>query len=251
VTSLRVFEPLEAFAAEQHRLLASFAAHPSAGRGADKAEQRATWLWLFGHAGHRPEVPARVLRVDGAVLLSPLTIDAPDGQSGTPVTGPDTTTSIGTAARPDAGSDGSPEPGSVPPRCHGLVRAWELPVAWLAVVRPEDVTASGGAGRYVLPMSQARSRAARTLRTLRGGLGDVDVTLDVEGLARWLEHFHPRAWVELDARPVAALVGDQDGAEDVRLGLECLTVGDASGVAAAYQRLRRRSRTLQDLSHSS
>jgi len=250
VTALRVFEPLEAFAAEQQRLLASFAADPAAGRGAEAAERRATWLWLLGHAGHRPEVPARVLRVDGAVLLSPLTIDAPDGQETSSVSGV-ATTSVGTAGRPDAGADAPSEPGSVPPRCHGLVRAWELPVAWLAVVRPEDLTASGGPGRYVLPMSRARSRAARTLRTLRTGLGDVDVTLDVEGLARWLEHFHPRAWVELDGRPVAALVGDEDGADDVRLGLECLTVGDASGVAAAYQRLRRRSRTLQDLSHSS
>ncbi|HEX2808095.1 MAG TPA: hypothetical protein VHN80_18175 [Kineosporiaceae bacterium] len=250
VTALRVFEPLEAFAGQQQRLLASFVADPAAGRGADAAERRATWLWLLGHGRHRPEVPARVLRVDGKVLLSPLAVDAPDGQAITAVPGL-ATTSIGTAGRPDGGSDARSGTGAVPPRCHVLVRAWELPVAWLAVVRQEDLTASGGAGRYVLPMSRARSRAARTLRTLRSGLGDVDVTLDVEGLARWLEHFHPRAWVELDARPVAALVGGQDGADDVQLGLECLTVGDASGVAAAYQRLRRRSRTLHDLSHSS
>ena len=141
--------------------------------------------------------------------------------------------------------------GVIPPRRHGLVRAWELPLAWLAVVRPEDVTRSGGPGRYVLPMSRARARTARVLRTLRSGLGDVDVTADTEGLARWLEGFHPRSWVEVDARPVAALVGGEDGAEDIRLGLECLTAGDTAGLAAAYQRLRRRSRRLEEMSLSS
>jgi hypothetical protein len=100
-------------------------------------------------------------------------------------------------------------------------------------------------------MSRARARAARALRALRAGLGDVDVTAEVEELGRWLEGFHPRSWVELDARPVAALVGGEDGAEDVRLGLESLTVGDAAGVAAAYQRVSKRSHRLEQLSVSS
>jgi hypothetical protein len=100
-------------------------------------------------------------------------------------------------------------------------------------------------------MSRARARAARALRTLRTHLGEVDVTADAEGLARWLEGFHPRSWIEVDARPVAALVDGEDGAEDVRLGLESLTAGEATGVAAAYARLRRRSRRLEELSVSS
>jgi len=259
VTALRVFEPLEAFPADRRAALASFAADPAAGREADQAEQRAAWLELLGlraRAGARPEVMARVLRVEGSVLLSPIALDLPD-EAADPVpdaaqdavrdAGPEAAREARGGGAAGAGAGGDP----VPPRRHTLVRAWEVPVAWLTVVHPEDLTGSGGPGRYVLPMARARSRAARALRTLRAGLGDVDVTLDVEGLARWLEHFHPRAWVEVDARPVAALVGGDDGAEDVRLGLECLAAGDPAGVAAAYQRLSRRSRQLLEASHSS
>jgi hypothetical protein len=77
------------------------------------------------------------------------------------------------------------------------------------------------------------------------------LTADVERSARWLERFHSRSWVELDTSSVAALVEGDDGAEDVRLGLECLSDADAPGLAAVYQRLRRRSRRLDDLSSAS
>jgi hypothetical protein len=46
-------------------------------------------------------------------------------------------------------------------------------------------------------------------------------------------------------------VDGDDGADDVRLGLDSLTAGEAAAVAAAYQRLSRRSRRLEELSVSS
>lgn len=263
VTALRVYEPLEAFAAGQRPALAALAEAPDAGQDAEEAERRAAWRRLLGRPpwpsdaaedavgdpgsvpGGAQRVPgrseadepgapgrglgvrtpglvyARVLRAEGSILIAPAVLEP--------------------AEVPEA-------PGG---RRHTLVRAWQLPAAWLSIVRHEDLTRSGGRGRYVLPMARARARAARTLRTLRAGLGDVEVTLDVEALARWLEQFHPRAWVEVDTRPVAALIDGEDGADDVRLGLESLTVGDAAGVAAAYQRVSRRSHRLEQLSVSS
>jgi hypothetical protein len=179
-----------------------------------------------------------VLRVEGSVLLSPLAAE-PDGVD------------LPLDVRPELVQNEPVHNEPVPPRRHLLVRAWELPLAWLAVVRQEDVTRSDGPGRYLFPMARARARTARALRTFRSGLGEVDVTADAEGLARWLDGFHPGSWVEIDTRPVAALVGGEDGAEDIRLGLECLTVGDATGLAAAYQRIRRRSRRLEEMSLSS
>lgn len=240
MTALRVYEPLEAFPVRQRPALAELAADPDAAQAAETAERLAAWRAVLGRRGS-VRVRARVLRVEEAVLLCPSVLEVGDASpttarhTGASVTGPD--------AAPSAGS------GSV--RRHSLVRAWELPVAWLSIVRREDLTRSGGHGRYVLPMSRARARAARTLRAVRLGLGESEITLDVEVLARWLELFHPRSWVEVDARPVAALVGGDDGAEDVRLGLECLTVGDAAGVAAAYQRMSKRSHRLEELSVSS
>lgn len=245
MTVLRVYEPLEAFAAGRRPALTALAADPDAGRDAEAAERRLAWRRLLGRRPGRPaaapaesqadgpapgsagpvvrtggRIHARVLRVEGVTLISP--VDEPDDERAA-----------------DA------------PPSHVMVRAWELPVAWLAVVRAEDLTRRGGPGRYVLPMSRARARAARTLRALRSGLGEVEVTQDVEVLARWLEQFHPRSWVEVDTRPVADLVDGDDGADDVRLGLESLTAGDAAGVAAAYQRVSKRSHRLEQLSVSS
>lgn len=248
MTALRAYEPLEAFAPSERSALAALAADPSAGVDAEEAERAASWRRVLGWsaalppepsgrppgdrpgspAGQQPSGPvagvrtdglvhARVLRAQGAVLLAPVVV----------------------------------EPVAESERRHTLVRAWEIPSAWLTLVRAEDLTRSGGRGRYVLPISRARARAARALRALRSAVGDADVTLDVEVLARWLEQFHPRSWVELDARAVAALVDGEDGAEDVRLGLECLAAGDATGLAAAYQRVSRRSHRLEQLSVSS
>jgi hypothetical protein len=279
VTALRVFEPLEAFPAERRRSLARWAADPGAGPRAEEVERRAAWRRILGRPDGVPgdAVVARVLRVEGTVLLCPVSGE-PSGSGGFPLDpgpgpgpGPEPARSgsggsgpVGYAPATATAATSSPVPGSdapgptahqgvapVPPRRHVIVRAWELPVAWLAIVRPEDLTTSGGPARYVMPMARARARAARALRTLRAHLGELDVTADAEGLARWLEAFHPRSWVEIDARPVAALVDGEDGADDIRLGLDSLTVGEAAAVAAAYQRLRRRSRRLEELSVSS
>jgi hypothetical protein len=78
-----------------------------------------------------------------------------------------------------------------------------------------------------------------------------EVTAEVEVLARWLEGFHPRSWLELDLRDVVLLLDGDDGLDDVRLGLECLASGDGAVAGRAYQRLRRRSRALTDISRLS
>jgi hypothetical protein len=106
-------------------------------------------------------------------------------------------------------------------------------------------------GRYLAPMVGARTQAASASRITRTAPAIEAVAMELEVLARWLESFHPRSWLELDVRPVAALVGGEDGIDDIRLGMECLTSGDTGGAAMAYQRLRRRSQALTDISRLS
>jgi len=137
----------------------------------------------------------------------------------------------------------------VPPGDRALVRAWRLPVAWLALVRDADRVA-GQPGRYLVPIRVCRERSAQTLRTLLGALGEGGIADRVAETAQWLEGFDSRSWVELDARSVVALL-DGDGVQDVRMGLEALEDGDATVVAAAYRRIRRRDQRLSDLSISS
>jgi len=137
----------------------------------------------------------------------------------------------------------------VPPDGRALTRAWRAPVAWLALVREAD-RVPGPPGRYQVPMSNCRARSAQALRTLLGALGEGGVAEGVARTSAWLEGWDAGAWVELDARSVVALV-DSDGADDVRMGLEALGDGDATGVAAAYRRINRRDQRLDDLSISS
>lgn len=121
-------------------------------------------------------------------------------------------------------------------------------MAWFVLVEPVDRVEQGpgAALRFRTDMSSARSRAARALRTLRDSVGaEIEVTAEVEEIARWLELFHPRSVVELDYAGVTwlldgtAAAGD-DSAGDVQLGLESLAAGDATAAAAAYRRLTRR-----------
>jgi hypothetical protein len=263
-TTLRVFEPLEAFPIAERPALEALALREGADRRADEVERTLSWRGVLtgrgapvagiaeaqrGAAGAEPGQPAaamppaapptgrraadaatsgvvavRVRRAAGVLLVCPVG-DADDERA----------------------AAGPLDPR--PPR--RLVRAWALPEAWMALVRPEDGERAGGGGRYLVPMSTARSRAARALRTLRLGIGETELTAEVEILARWLEAFHPRAWVEVDASLLLPLTGGEDGADDVRMGLECLATGDPTGAAAAYHRLTTRQRLLDDRSRSS
>ena len=239
VTSLRVFEPVQVYPAAQRARWRAQLVRGDSGARAAEAERRESWRRVLRGARDRSPVTrpgaeggpraegdgdgalaghARVLWADGALLLCPASL----------------------------GGGGGPR--------RTLVRAWSLPVPWLIVVglsAVEDAEPAPAPGRYLTSMARARSQAARALRTSRLAPVAEEVALELEVLARWLEGFHPRSWLELDARPVAALVGGDDGIDDVRLGMECLTSGDADGAAAAYQRLRRRSRALTGISRLS
>ena len=64
----------------------------------------------------------------------------------------------------------------------------------------------------------------------------------VEDLGRWLEEFHPRSVVELDYGGLVHLLDDEalaadQSARDVADALAALARGDASGAAAAYDRI--------------
>jgi hypothetical protein len=261
VTALRVYEPLQAFPPEQRgRWDGELSRRDATERAAD-AERREAWRRILRQPWHPADVPAgtqgqppgpgqlrepgservpgaglvdgaatqsdplaryaRVLRLDGALLLCPASIG--DG---------------------DADPDG-------PRRI--LVRAWDLPLPWLMVVGMSGRPADGGpsTGRYLSAMAGARAQAARARRTMQATMAGTELAAEVEVVARWLEGFHPRSWVELDVRPVAALIGGDDGLDDVRFGLDCLARGDSRGAELAYQRLRQRSRVLTDISRLS
>jgi hypothetical protein len=138
-------------------------------------------------------------------------------------------------------------------REHVLSATWAVPVRWFCIFTPAEriVVLEPGkrALRYRADMSDARRRGARTLSVLRRTLGEVGVVEAVEGLARWLEEFHPRSLVELDYGGLVHLLDDDTlihdfSAEDVAEVLTALGNSDTEAAAKAYERVSTRWRDI-------
>jgi hypothetical protein len=133
------------------------------------------------------------------------------------------------------------------PRTHVLSATWAVPARWFALFDDDERTLVLQAGArsmtYRTEMSRARRRAARALSVLRRSLGGgVGVVVAVEGMARWLEEFHPRSLVELDYGGLVALLDDEalradHSAADVAATLAALASGDGAGAGRAYERV--------------
>ncbi|MDP9239383.1 MAG: hypothetical protein M3O55_01920 [Actinomycetota bacterium] len=139
-------------------------------------------------------------------------------------------------------------------RSHIATATWSVPVRWFVLFAQEERVLLVGDGRrevvYTTEMAQARRRAARALATLRKGLGETDVTEAVEGLARWLEDFHPRSSVELDYGGLAWLFNpdrlrEDSSVADVAAALDALAAGDDAAAGKAYARVTERWREAQ------
>ncbi|MCW2621552.1 MAG: hypothetical protein JWL64_1154 [Frankiales bacterium] len=151
-------------------------------------------------------------------------------------------------------------------RVHVLTSAWQVPSHWFLAVDPEERDVQLGApgpgsgappgrrtGRalvYRTPMSRARRRLARSLAVLRRTMAGSGVVDTVEGLARWLEEFHPRSLVELDYGGLVDLRDDDalredTSAADVHASLAAIGEDRTDEAAEAYGRVLARMKTLQ------
>lgn len=154
---------------------------------------------------------------------------------------------------------------------HILTNPWFVPLRWFVpFLQDERVVQVGAAGpRSVVfrtPMVEARRRVARALRVLERRLerwqdrqsaaADGSIVTGVADLGRWLEEFHPFAWVELDYGGLVDLIDDvrlaaDCSAADVAEALGALAADDPQMAAAAYSRLMERWRAVQALGHAS
>ena len=93
---------------------------------------------------------------------------------------------------------------------------------------------------YVTTMAQARRRAARALNVVRRTIEDGPVVEGVEGVARWLEEFHPHSLVELDYGGLVHLFEDDELEDDqspalVAQALKALEAGETEAAGEAYE----------------
>lgn len=145
---------------------------------------------------------------------------------------------------------------------HILTNIWFVPLRWfIPFLQDERVFHLGGGSEpralfFRTPMVEARRRIARALRVLERTIEDGPIVEGVIDLGRWLEEFHPHAWVELDYGGLVHVIDDlalteDNSAADVSEAIAALAADDPQAAAAAYSRLMERWRTVQALEHAS
>ncbi|HZC27517.1 MAG TPA: hypothetical protein VE287_10875 [Actinopolymorphaceae bacterium] len=130
---------------------------------------------------------------------------------------------------------------------HILTARWHVPLVWFVIFGDEDRSVGMDPVpelRYRTPMVEARRRLARAHRML--GRARPDWKLDpLVRLGRWIEAFHPHAWVELDYGGLvnlmaASALAEDRSAKDVTAALDSVAQGDDEEALDVYRRLRKR-----------
>ncbi|PVZ60370.1 hypothetical protein [Arthrobacter sp. H-02-3] len=142
-------------------------------------------------------------------------------------------------------------------RVHTRASTWGIPFSWFCLFQesdPTDVVESEGhivTVRIRAGIGKALERVSYAVAHLAMAAPDLDMLEDLTQLTEWLELFHPDSVVELDYGAVADKVYPDDSPLDVRLGIECLAEGDMTGAAAAYRRLASRWVPIRQLARAS
>ncbi|MFJ6537287.1 hypothetical protein ACIQH5_13770 [Paenarthrobacter sp. NPDC091711] len=147
--------------------------------------------------------------------------------------------------------------GEAAKRVHTRASTWGIPFSWFSLFSESDrkdvVEAEGRilTVRVWTPLTEALDRARFAVAHLALAAPDLDMLDDLTQLTEWLELFHVQSMVELDYGAVADKVYPDESPMDVRLGIECLAEGDMTGAAAAYRRLASRWIPIRQLARAS
>lgn len=142
-------------------------------------------------------------------------------------------------------------------RVHTRASTWGIPFSWFCLFQesdPTDVVESDGhivTVRIRASIGESLERVRYAVAHLALAAPDLDMLEDLTQLTEWLELFHSESVVELDYGAVADKVYPDDSPLDVRLGIECLAEGDMTGAAAAYRRLASRWIPIRQLARAS
>lgn len=282
-STLRVYEPLDAFPEEQRKAIQAAGARSASRAAVENAELLAS-LGRITRSGGDPFPTGRtdLVRITTAPASSSGTDgESDDGADAEPVLlycPSQLVLRAGLAANalmegihgplaelliPEEQRDKHQEridqvkarDGSV--RVHTRASTWGIPFSWFSLFMesdPKDVVEAGGrivTVRVWAPITDALERARYAVAHLALAAPDLDMLDDLAQLTEWLEMFHVNSMVELDYGAVADKVYPDDSPMDIRLGIECLAEGDMTGAAAAYRRLASRWIPIRQLARAS
>ncbi len=280
-SSLRIYEPLEAFPPEQQRQLVAEGTRNGSRAAVENAELQAS-LGRITRSGGDPFPTGhtdlvRMTRVPtGRHAAAP---DTEDHDAGRLLYCPSQLV-IRAGLAANALMDGVHSPladllipvsqrdkhqaridrinaGEAAKRVHTRASTWGIPFSWFSLFSEsdrKDVVESEGrilTVRVWTPLTEALDRARFAVAHLALAAPDLDMLDDLTQLTEWLELFHVQSMVELDYGAVADKVYPDESPMDVRLGIECLAEGDMTGAAAAYRRLASRWIPIRQLARAS
>ncbi|MGO4237624.1 hypothetical protein [Pseudarthrobacter sp. YAF2] len=281
-STLRVYEPLDAFPAEQRPALQAAGARSASRAAVENAELLAS-LGRITRSGGDPFPTGRTDLV--RVTTAPAPEGATDDDGAAAGTGPvllycpsQLVLRAGLAANalmegihgplaelliPEEQRDRhqgridlvKARDGSI--RVHTRASTWGIPFSWFSLFMESDrkdvVEAAGRilTVRVWAPITDALERARYAVANLALAAPDLDMLDDLAQLTEWLELFHVNSMVELDYGAVADKVYPDESPMDIRLGIECLAEGDMTGAAAAYRRLASRWIPIRQLARAS
>lgn len=289
-SALRIYEPLEAFPAEQQDALRTAGARSASRAAVENAELLAS-LGRITRAGGDPFPTGRtdLVRVVAAPAAGGAPRAAASSGSGAEQAGPRTPDRLlycpsqlvlraGLAANALMEGIHGPLAQLLIPeeqrdkhqeridevrahaglgRVHTRASTWGIPFSWFCLFQesdPTDVVESDGhivTVRIRASIGESLERVRYAVAHLALAAPDLDMLEDLTQLTEWLELFHSESVVELDYGAVADKVYPDDSPLDVRLGIECLAEGDMTGAAAAYRRLASRWIPIRQLARAS
>jgi hypothetical protein len=279
-STLRVYEPLEAFPEEQRQVLRAAGARAASRAAVENAELLAS-LGRITRSGGDPFPTGRtdLVRVTAAPAPAGETSEEDAGAEPVLLYCPSQLVlRAGLAANalmegihgplaelliPEEQRDKHQEridqvkarDGSI--RVHTRASTWGIPFSWFSLFMEsdhKDVVEAGGrivTVRVWTPITEALERARYAVANLALAAPDLDMLDDLAQLTEWLELFHADSMVELDYGAVADKVYPDESPMDIRLGIECLAEGDMTGAAAAYRRLASRWIPIRQLARAS
>ena len=279
-STLRVYEPLDAFPEKQRQAIQAAGARTASRAAVENAELLAS-LGRITRSGGDPFPTGRTDLVRVTAAPAPVVETSDDGADADPVLlycPSQLVLRAGLAANalmegihgplaelliPEEQRDKHQEridqvkarDGSI--RVHTRASTWGIPFSWFSLFAEsdhKDVVEAGGriaTVRVWAPIAEALERARYAVTNLALAAPDLDMLDDLTQLTEWLELFHVDSMVELDYGAVADKVYPDDSPMDIRLGIECLAEGDMTGAAAAYRRLASRWIPIRQLARAS